>query len=97
MPKLEVKVTERVIGSVFVDQQGMIGPELTSSGSKLADIFTPRSRRNAEAKLADVQVHEDNPSVVEYPARRHSSRLSAKAAASVIAQTVEVISKFNYF
>lgn len=62
--------------------------QLTSSSEKLAEIFTPRSRRHAEAKLATTSSGDEKQSDADnsIPARRQSSRLSAKAAADAIAK-----------
>lgn len=72
--------------------------QLTNSSDKLADIFTPRSRRHAEAKLDASNCNDDKLAEIDnsVPVRRHSSRLSAKAAASAIARTLEVTAELNF-
>jgi hypothetical protein len=62
--------------------------QLTNSSEKLAELFTPRSHRHAEAKLTATNSSDDKQSDIgnSVPVRRQSSRLSAKAAADAIAK-----------
>lgn len=73
-------------------------PELI--GEKLADVFTPHSRRRAKALQIDVTSDEDKNSEECKPIRRQSSRLSAKVAVEAIAcldePVVRLISHFIY-
>jgi len=67
--------------------------KLISSEDKLADVFTPQSRRHAATEQLSNISNDDKLTEADdaQPTRRHSSRLSAKAALDAISRSVEVL------